>query len=376
VGKRQVLCLAWVAAIALSFGNPALSVASNGQDQLDAKEYASLNGVTETEATARLALQPAIGQLQATLAANEGESFGGLYVTHAPAYRVNLLFTKNGVATANRYLDGGPLKSLVNVHQVTYSLTTLLHDRDTASAATGLPATVDVQTNRVLLQVPSASSYAAAGTPDSSRRIGLPPSVVIVPPDPVAVLDVYLFGGLNLSGLCTSGFTVYYGTNTTNRGITTAGHCGYPLAYQTQLSYQWDSVVAGDRDVETFKLAGASYPNWVYDGLRDADTYYRPIIYKDYRASQYVNEFVCHYGIATGYGCGYIVSTAAAGPHNGTHYIRVHGSTQMSSSGDSGGPWVINRTALGTDVGHIGTDALYSAIDYVEQSGYITIATS
>jgi len=58
--------------------------------------------------------------------------------------------------------------------------------------------------------------------------------------------------------------------------------------------------------------------------------------------------------------------------------VRVHSSSgiDLSNPGDSGGPWFINYEALGTMSCENGLDAIYSPIDYVEQSGYMSIATS
>ena len=65
----------------------------------DAQQYAEEMGVDVEEAMRRLALQDPIGELNATLAARESDTFGGLWVEHQPEYKVVVLFTRNGEET-------------------------------------------------------------------------------------------------------------------------------------------------------------------------------------------------------------------------------------------------------------------------------------
>jgi hypothetical protein len=68
----------------------------------------------------------------------------------------------------------------------------------------------------------------------------------------------------------------------------------------------------------------------------------------------FVNEVVCHFGIATGYGCGTISTTSFApgtveGHTYSNHYVLVGDDT--ANFGDSGGPEFSGNSAFGTIVG-------------------------
>ena len=94
---------------------------------------------------------------------------------------------------------------------------------------------------------------------------------------------------------------------------------------------------------------------------------------KRYWVNQNEGDWVCHYGRVTGYGCGYIVSDNDPGCVSplGDMYIKVDSNPDgegqdLSQPGDSGGPWFINYTALGTMSCHQGDDAIYSTVGFVE----------
>ncbi len=60
----------------------------------------------------------------------------------------------------------------------------------------------------------------------------------------------------------------------------------------------------------------------------------------------------------------------------GDLYVKVNGSGHdLAESGDSGGPWFANTTALGTLSCQQGYDALYSTTGFVEH-GSISILTA
>ena len=59
----------------------------------DAVEYSRMVGVSEAEALRRLQLQSVIGELSASLEAQQQGRFGGLFIEHEPDYRVVVLLT-------------------------------------------------------------------------------------------------------------------------------------------------------------------------------------------------------------------------------------------------------------------------------------------
>ena len=84
-------------------------------------------------------------------------------------------------------------------------------------------------------------------------------------------------------------------------------------------------------------------------------------------------------GITTGYGCGYIIDKNYTKQANSceTHpcsnyptWIRVHrDGVDLSTGGDSGGPWFLSNTAYGImSAEFLGTDAIFMAINYVPSS--------
>lgn len=86
--------------------------------------------------------------------------------------------------------------------------------------------------------------------------------------------------------------------------------------------------------------------------------------------------------MTTAYTCGYISSKNFVYQGAAT-YIRVDntaGYNDLSSGGDSGGPWFLSNTAYGIHVGaptDDPNDAVYMAVNYVDSSGLgITVMTS
>lgn len=99
-----------------------------------------------------------------------------------------------------------------------------------------------------------------------------------------------------------------------------------------------------------------------------------------------MGDYVCHWGVSSGYGCGTIVSRDATvcGGGGGFTGILVHNSSNqdLASPGDSGGPWYIGDVAMGTascaswvePYGYI--DAIYVASNCVEAGLNVTIKTT
>jgi hypothetical protein len=81
----------------------------------DAQSYAEDMNVSLEEAVLRMELQNSIGELGTALAANERDTFGGLWVQNSPDYRVIIRFTRDGDATIRRYVENGPLADVIDV---------------------------------------------------------------------------------------------------------------------------------------------------------------------------------------------------------------------------------------------------------------------
>tara|TARA_B100000315_G_scaffold189898_1_gene179826 strand:+ start:1802 stop:3532 length:1731 start_codon:yes stop_codon:yes gene_type:complete len=131
--------------------------------RMDAQSYADDMGVDIEEAMRRLALQDPIGQLNATLAAQESDTFAGLWVEHDPDYKVVVLFTRNGEETIRPYIQDTPIADIVEVRGADATLLELSAAQSEASGileAMGVAANsaVDVQRNRVEIWTTDAAS--------------------------------------------------------------------------------------------------------------------------------------------------------------------------------------------------------------------------
>jgi hypothetical protein len=93
--------------------------------------------------------------------------------------------------------------------------------------------------------------------------------------------------------------------------------------------------------------------NWVWDGSSN-----RPIYNVRFRASQAVGDWVCKYGMTSGYGCGTIATTSQDGVNVRLDDVTLQG-------GDSGGPWFVNTTAYGTSIAVMGTSSIYGPVDQI-----------
>lgn len=124
----------------------------------DAYAYATTMGVDLDEAVRRLHLQGEIGNLNATLVANEGDTFAGLWIQHQPAYRVIVQFTRDGEVTIRSYIAHGPLASVVEIHAARVTVNELESARAQAAQIAGtlnIPASsgINVLENRAELYV-------------------------------------------------------------------------------------------------------------------------------------------------------------------------------------------------------------------------------
>jgi len=91
----------------------------------DAQQYAQDMGVDLDEAVRRLQSQDDIGRLNATLTANERETFAGLWVEHQPDFRVIVRFTRAGKRTIRPYIESEPWADLVEVRSASVTLAEL-----------------------------------------------------------------------------------------------------------------------------------------------------------------------------------------------------------------------------------------------------------
>jgi|GEM_PF-823890 len=354
---------------------PGPSPAGDSQNR-DAEEYANTVGVDLDEATYRLALQDEIGDLNEQLSTHEGELFAGLWVEHTPAFKVIAAFIRDGENIIQPYIENGPLESLVEIHPATVSLASLVTEQEVALALISdidvqVDSGIDMSLERVELKVSERERFDAEL---QKRDIQLPAHVEVITVERLAEPVADIYAGLSFDNvICTTGFSVQHYER--ELGISTAGHCGntpptpeLDFKYSASVLPHQATAFGGSTDVQWHTAPAFTVRNWYFNGSGN----YLVNATKS-RSYQYVNEWVCHYGRTTGYGCGYIMdlnaSLSSFIPGSTATYIRVWNPiVDMAEPGDSGGPWFSGNTAYGIMVAHqTGTNnGYYMAVNYFD----------
>ena len=180
---------------------------------------------------------------------------------------------------------------------------------------------------------------------------------------------------------CTSAFAVL---DDDTRGMLTAGHCA-------NITRHWRSRTTahtGDSFTTTHQVTvwgDGGDSSWYTTVQSEADDFYvsttstRDVSGYALRTNM-DGSYVCHFGIASGYSCGTVVSINHDPRYERCSWdcddiwVKVEGPTLKSCSGDSGGPWFLGRIAYGVHSGSdnasdcttSGTDfATFTAIDNV-----------
>lgn len=307
------------------------------------QEYAKAYGVTETEATRRIKLQREISEIGAKIEAQEGATFGGMYIEHRPAFRVVTKFTTNGEATLRRHTQDPTFVAATAAHTYAQlkstqdSLFALLKPLNIQAWSD-----IDIPSGRVKLYVPEPTVVSLAVT---AGTLKLPDVVdVVKAADTSPQREATIEGGRPLSGYgaCTTGFTVRPTSSTsTARHILTAGHCKAPVTYNgvtlTRLGGNYDINTA--YDYQWFSTSGFERPtNWIYDGYPGYFLEITSIMPFEYMR---LGAYVCKYGSETGRTCGNIISKNYGPVGTPNYFVTVEDPNgyNMSSSGDSGGPY-------------------------------------
>jgi hypothetical protein len=358
----------------------------------DARQYAATYDIGLDEAVRRLRLQSAIGILASELAARERATFGGIWIQHEPSFLVIAQFTQKGGQNLESYLRSEAMEELapmVERRTVRLPLRRLEAIQAAASRAArraGLKADsqINVADNRVELLTTSpgeaiAAIAAESKTSGEAAALDLPANVRVIEIDHPSRPFEYVYGGVAITD-CTAGFTVQDGNGTL--GISTAGHCPDVQAFNLRaLPYQAGAFY-GSIDAQWHTAPDLIPTNRVYDGQSDATTPgYRLITSYKTRSQQVVGEFVCKFGITSGYTCGTISSTTytpaymAGGPSN---FVVVDNPNQEQGlPGDSGGPWFSGETAYGTmSGGYDGSGGALNAAFYMPVDGLIALGVN
>ena len=332
--------------------------------QNDAAFYADKFGVSLHEAGRQLQLQEAVDALNARLTEEQGATFAGLSIEHAPEFHVVARFTRKGEETIAPYLSPA-LAEVVRVEPARFTLQQLerrLEASYNRVRGAGIPSAgqVDVRANRAevhVLRGRAAAAKAVLGEGDAS----------VIEVDNLPQEEIAMYGGLPIS-TCTTGFTVRNSAGT--RGVSTAGHCGNSQTLSGYALTFRGEAYSGSYDVQWHNASGHTWPNTI-----KVSSGTRSITATRSRTSQTVGSTVCKQGKTTGYTCG-TISTISYCASGACTWVRVAGNgTNLSEGGDSGGPWFSGNTAYGSHTYGIGNDSAYMPIDYFSGIS-VTIATS
>lgn len=342
------------------------------------KYYADTYGVSTDEAARQIVQQREAAKLAAQIKKNETASYGGHYIEHKPVHRVVFKFTGDAVAILARYTQDPfyvaetvavPLSELKNTQSTVYGLLKGLGMESVSR--------IDYPTNRVEFYVAdpaAAQALVAAGTLKIPAYVTIGKALDLDPQREASVE-----GGRPI-GACTTGYTIYK-TGTTNRYITTAGHCSNTMTYNgvslPTAGENWAPNSTYDYQWHTVPTSFTRPTNVIYEGLPNLLTIEGVWFYEDMQ----VGDELCKWGSETGYTCGKIYDL---------HYnllgvpgfVRVHNTDNinLSEGGDSGAPWyeAYWHEAWGTHSDHARenlNDAVFMPVSYMSSTGHAVLTT-
>jgi hypothetical protein len=329
--------------------------------ETDAASYADDFKLTVAEAKRRLVLLEDLKRLADATRDAVPDRFAGAWIEHAPEYRlvIRLAGPEAAPIPVDSILAASPVPTVImtGANQTLDELLAGLRRLDPvlASSFPEVSSKVDVRSGALVLGSPT-------GLPDDTvaalqQLAGVPTRAEVAAPFQL----LHTYGGRKVTfsdtGDCTTGFTVR-NTGTGVYGVTTAAHCGnsgiqyyetstshYPMTFMGQ---RWDN----DQDAEWLHESSHTvYPKF-WDGSS-----YRWVTGRE-SVSNMLGDYVCHYGIGSGYSCGIIDDTSfdpgnICGPTGlsdcYSSWIHVADSGALKcSGGDSGGPFFVLGVAYGT----------------------------
>jgi hypothetical protein len=325
----------------------------------DAVQYAAQFGVTPDEALRRLAAQQASVEATDKISIEFANRLAGVAIDNGPAYRIVVQLTGTQ-PVADRTAAGVPIVFRTGA-KATHAQAVAAMRKHLIDVRTELPgmrgAGYDQRTGEVVLLVTQADAqrFGVDSIRARAEEVGGVPVRIVV--NDLLESNMGVTGGGLVRGAvegarfrCTSGFVVTDGERT---GIATAAHCPDELEYDApddtvsplQFAGQWG---LGYRDVQVNLSDGATDP--LFYSNRGAGSLRRLATWRNV-ASTRAGDFVCHYGVSSGYSCATVELTDYAppgalcgGPCSPT-WVTVKGPGCMP--GDSGGPVFSGSVAFG-----------------------------
>lgn len=345
----------------VSFGVEAQTV---GDDTRMVAEVSKRLGISPNQAKEHLERQHKAGRYRAEIESTESESFAGMYVEHAPKFRVVVRFTGDAADAALRHPTDLPveaqtanssLRSLKAIQNETYA-DLKANNIESSSQISERDGSID------FFVTDPVAAEAVKGKLRHGDKVRFRKATKLSKGEAAVEGGRPLNSGGSLS--CTSGFVVYKTGlgNTATRYILTAGHCPNTLTYNgIALPFVGEKYAAYDVNDYQWHTRGAFLQptNEIYEGLASnlKITAVWPL------ANMNVGDFICKWGSVTGFTCGNISSLNYNSLGSGG-FVRVDGGgVDLSSPGDSGGPWYYD--AYGEAWGIHQNDAADNSLDAV-----------
>lgn len=393
LSSRAILFLAFLVAVLIPVATtaaenpppPAMKVLSTEEAlQVDAQTIAANQGWDEAATLAVLNRQEVTGAFVAGLAETYPNTFGGAWTGDGPNDELSVRFVgpvpseaqaqakEQGIAVT---FIGGAKQSLTEIQARADRVHADLVDHGFPEIASGIL----IQTENI---VATAMRPQGNKLRDQDLLNGLSPEslasdVEITFADgPIVELhDTYGGDRVFVSGgdACTSGFTVYRGTE---KGVTSAGHCSFINRYRQENGFefglQWRNAHEGTwGDFEWYTSPTSTvFPRF----------YSNTGIGRDQKAVAGAATIVarnqyCMFGRNSGYHCDEVRLTSVSVTSEGKTYSKlVATNREQGMPGDSGGPWFIGTTAVGTFSGAATFQGIRS--DFFAKADYLDEAIS
>ena len=328
----------------------------------DAIQYAAQFGITPDEAFRRLTAQQDSVPATDAIAREFADRLAGISVEHTPQYRIVVLLT-GSEPVAQRSAAGVPIlfrtgAKATHAEAVAAMRRHLIDFRSELPGARG--AGYDQRSGQVVLLV-TPSDAIRVGVDSIRKRAeqlgGVPVRVVV---NELIESNMGIDGGeavvgtnmlTRRDGRCTTGFVV---TNGEINAIATAAHCPDQLSYidpDDNSSVSLPMIGSWGLGYQDVQINGSpNSPDPLFYANRGAGSLRRVESWRNV-ASTRAGDFVCHYGVSSGYSCAIVELTDYAppgalcgGPCSPT-WVTVRGPS--CQTGDSGGPVFSGNVAFG-----------------------------
>lgn len=356
----------------------------NAQDTSSRSEqaYAQRYGVNLTEARKNIDAQHRAGKLRAELESTEPETFAGMYVDHGKTLRIVAKFK-------------GDASSIMAKHAVDFPVSTegssiTLAELRSAQEETyrqlkghGIESASQINERTGELEFFVNDPIAAQGLGGQLKHAKLLHFKKAKDLRPGGEASVE--GGRSLASggaqACTSGFVVYKTglSNNSTRYILTAGHCPNTLTYNgVSLPFVGEKYAAPSQNDFQWHSRGTFVQptNEIYEGLSSNLKITAVWPY----SNMMVGDWICKWGAVTGFTCGNISSLNYNSLGDGG-FVRVDGGgVDLSSPGDSGGPWYYDayNEAWGIHQNHASDntlDAVFMPVSRISVAGLAVLTT-